>query len=109
GLAAAAAGAGPEEDRAVALPKARAEVALDHPRAALRGADLGRHDLGPGPARGAQPEIDDRRALDDRIVAQDNDELDLRDHRERHPEGIECWAQVLGEERRVGAEPSAQE
>src|SRR5207253_2991751 len=87
---AARAAARPDQDRALAGAKAVAELAALElaagPRRRSRrdldvsgGADL--DDLGSGAPRLAQPEVDDRRALDDGILAEDDDQLGVADRR----------------------------
>ena len=46
-------------------------------------------DLRAAPPRLLDPEVDDRRALGDRVVSDDDHELRLADAGERKPEGIE--------------------
>ena len=62
-----------------------------------------------GAARGLDPEVDDRRALDDRLVAEDDDDGRVADRRERRAEGVEPVRDVLGQHGRVRAEARAQE
>src|SRR4029450_243920 len=99
-LAAGSARPRPDENGALLLAQTLAEVAvLDLRHAALRGADARRDDLGPCAAGGAQPEVDDRSALDDRVVPEHDDELRLADRRERRSETVERRADRLWEQR----------
>ena len=63
-------------------------------------------DLGSAAPRLLDPEVDDRRALDDRVVADDDDELRVRDRGEREPERVERVRGRLREDRRVRADPA---
>src|SRR5581483_8339113 len=67
GRAAAAAGAGPDQDDALGVPHV-AGVSQDARAVAARGLD---------------PEVDDRRALDDGDVAEDDDRVGVADRGER--------------------------
>ena len=62
-----------------------------------------------GPARGAQPEVDDRRPLDDRVVSEHEAHVGVPDGRERRAEGGQAVLPAVGQERRVGAEALAHE
>ena len=55
------------------------------------------------------PEVDDGSALDDRVVADDEDDLRLPDGAQRKPERLECVRGRLGKHRRVRVESAAQQ
>ncbi len=119
--AATAAGPGPDEHRPLASRAAacRARSATRRAPAARRrrrrvalgraagGAD--RDDLGAVAARLLEPEVDDGRAVDDRVVADDHDDLGLADRRERRAERVERGRGRLVEHRRVRAEAAPHE
>ena len=98
--AAAAAAARPDQDRRARRPAALpAELVAGLGQRVQRrrgGAGLRRDvagrpvvdDLGAVPPRGLQPQVDDGRALGDLVVADDDDELGLRERRERQPERV---------------------
>ena len=70
----------------------------------------GENHLGALPTRGLEPEVDDRRPLDDRVVADDEADLRVQNRGERRAEGVEDRIEVVGEERhRGGAEALAGE
>ena len=71
-------------------------------------------DLGAVAARRLEPEVDDRRAVGDVVVTDDDDDLGLRERRERQPERVERvggrlrqHGGVRAEARRAGGGPSA--
>ena len=64
-------------------------------------------DLRATAARFLDPEIDDRRALDDGVVADDDDELRLGDRGQRQAERFEDIRRRLGEDGRVSRLPRA--
>ncbi|TML82391.1 MAG: hypothetical protein E6G08_21820, partial [Actinobacteria bacterium] len=66
-------------------------------------------DLGALAAGGAEPEVDDRRALGDRLVAEDHHDLSVANRRKRQPERVERGTRLLGEHGRVRGEPFAQQ
>ena len=117
--AALAAGARPDQDRAlrVAQPLRRARrraASLRQPRAAVPGgvcASPGGPIVttsAPLRARGADPEVDDRRALDDRLVADDDDQLGVaRSPTAAARNASSASARLLGQHRGVRAEPGA--
>src|SRR5204863_4441812 len=103
----------PDQDRAVARAEPVAELALPELAAGLRGRAGGYlrvtsraylDDLGAGPAGLAQPEVDDRSALDDGDVAENDDELGVADRGQRRPEGVEAVADLFRQHRRVRTE-----
>src|SRR5207302_7379245 len=105
---AACAAARPDQDGALAGAEPVAELAALEPAAGpsrrpgrglnvSRGADL--YDLGPGAPGLAQPEVDDRRSLDDRVVAEDDDQLGVANCRQREAESVEPVAGLLGQHR----------
>ena len=65
--------------------------------------------LGACPAGGPEPEVDDRSALDDGVVPDDEAHLGLADRRERCPERIEGRVEIVRHQRRVGLEAPAHE
>ncbi len=89
------------------------EVGGDVGGAPRRGRDRARRPdrdhLGAGAAGRAQPEVDDRRPLDDRLVAEHEADLRAPDRRERRPVRVDDRVEVIGEERGVGAEPMPHE
>src|SRR5439155_24930194 len=102
--------AGPDQDRALALAQALAEsVSLVGEAAAALERVARLLDLCALPARGLDPELDDRRALSDRLVAEDDDELGVADRREREPERVEGGARLLGQHAGVRAETGPHE
>jgi hypothetical protein len=60
-----AVGARPDEDRALGVPHLLFVELVE--------------DLGAVPSCGPNPEVDDRRALDDRLVAEDDDDVGVAD------------------------------
>jgi hypothetical protein len=74
-----------------------------------RPARADRHDLGACAARLPQPEIDHGRAIDDVVVAHDDDELGAADRRERRPEGVQRGGGRLVEHGGVRAEAAPQQ
>ena len=93
GGAAAAAGAGPDQHRLLAA------------RDVVRARDDGRA----VPARLAHPEVDDRRALGERHVAEHGDDLRLADRGERQAVRVERARDLLGQHRLVRAGALAHE
>src|SRR5581483_6546230 len=78
---------------------------------ALRVSDIvgGVEDPGAVAACGPDPEIDDRRALDDRHVAEDYDGVGVADRGERQPVAVESAGDLLRQHRLVRAEAAAQQ
>ena len=66
-------------------------------------------DLRAGAACGLEPELDDGRALDDRLVADDGDRLRGAERRERRAEGVEPVGDLLRQDGGVRAEPLAEQ
>ena len=88
----------------------RARAQARQRRRATRGtAPLGRadDDLGSAPAGLLDPEVDDRRALDDGVVTDDDDDLGLGDRAQRQAERLERVGRRLGQHRGVRAEASS--
>ena len=59
--------------------------------------------------RRLDPEVDDRRALDDRHVAEHDDDVGVADRGERQPVGVERAGDLLRQHRLVRVEPDAQQ
>jgi hypothetical protein len=98
----------PDQDRAVALAEAVAElVALVGEAAAALEGVAGVLDPGTLAPSGLDPELDDRRALRYGLVAEDDDELRVADGVERQTERVERGARLLGQDRCVRSETRA--
>ena len=109
--AAAALLARPDQDR----PLARAQLLAERVARCRRDAGSSRPRRrvysmrGAGAAGGPQPEVDDRRALDDGLVAEHDHELGVADRRERQAEGVERAARRSGRTAVCAPRPRAQE
>jgi hypothetical protein len=102
-LAAVSIWAGPDQD-ALGAADAVAELLRTLARPPP-GSPICSDDPGAGSARGLDPEVDDRSPLDDRIVADDHDQLGVPDRGQRQAERVKRGADVLWHDRAVGAEP----
>src|SRR5205823_877810 len=75
----------------------------------LRRGGPDRHDVGAPAAGGLDPELDDRRSFDDRVLADDDDQLGAADLRERRAAGRQLVSGLLRQDRIVRAQPAAYE
>ena len=67
------------------------------------------YDLGAVAARLLEPELDDRGAVGDLVLADHDDDLGRRDRRQRRAKGVERPGRRLGHDGGVGAQPLAEQ
>ena len=91
-------------ESAAARRELAAELGSGSGRGLLGAGRRAHDDFGAVPARLLDPEVDDRRSLDHRVVADHDDDLGLGDAAEREAERLECVGRRLREHRRVRVE-----